>query len=360
MFSQATGSFFLAGVDDIAAKRVLLSAIAVLLAYTLMWVVFVMLRYERREWLLRMCDPASHPGGSLLQALHQSALLRMGRRDHRLARCGDVIQSAGRRYEIVTQLSRGDLTGVHYALVANRPHVLKIIDDGRWTDLQTKEHLLAREQGILRRLRCRDSANAYGEYFPEPVELFRSAGRTVSTFRWRDGFVDAGEIGRRCPDGLDGRHIAWMFNRTLEALGWAHRNGWLHGAVLPPHLLFHGDTHGLQLIGWIHAQPIGSPLKLVARKYKAWYPPECQQRKPATPATDIYLAAKSMVWLAGGDPNAPQLPKNLPDSMIRLLQKCLLDSQSARPADAWALHEQFRELLQDTFGPAKFCHLQLS
>jgi hypothetical protein len=146
----------------------------------------------------------------------------------------------------------------------------------------------------------------------------------------------------------------------LEALGWVHRNGWLHGAVLPPHLLFHPDTHGLQLIGWIHAQPIGSPLKWVARRYKAWYPPECQQRKPATPATDIYLAAKTMVWLAGGNPNAHQPPQNLPDSMIRLVQRCLSARQSARPPDAWALHEQFRELLLDTYGPAKFCHLQLS
>ena len=367
MGCQTISNLPIADVNDVAATPLLLAAIAVLLAYSLMWVTFVMLRYERREWLFRLCDPANYPAGSLLQALHQAALTRLGRRSHLTTRRGDVIESSNRRYEIVTQLARGDLTSVHYARVADQPHLLKIADEGCRTDLRTKEQLLAKEQRILRHLRCRaekgsgpNSANAYGEYLPEPVELFRFAGCCVSTFRYRDGFFDASEMRRRYPQGVEGRHIAWMFNRTLEALGWVHRNGWLHGAVLPPHLLFHPDTHGLQLIGWIHAQPIGRPLKWVAREYKAWYPLECQQRKPATPATDIYLAAKSMVWLAGDNPTAHLSPSHMPDSMTRLLQRCLSARQSARPPDAWALHEQFRELLEDTYGPAKFSHLQLS
>ena len=151
-----------------------------------------------------------------------------------------------------------------------------------------------------------------------------------------------------------------MFNRVLEVLGFVHHQGWIHGAVLPPHLLFHSANHGLQLIGWTHSQPLGHALQFAPRRYKSWYPAECHRRGGATPATDIHLAAQSMIWMAGGDPLTGFIPDHIPLALSLLLLRCREPSSWRRPQDAWTLHAEFRELLEDVYGPPRFVHLHLS
>ncbi len=48
-----------------------------------------------------------------------------------------------------------------------------------------------------------------------------------------DGFRSLTEVGTAYPDGVDPRDAAWMWRRLLVGLGFAHRAGVLHGAVLP-------------------------------------------------------------------------------------------------------------------------------
>ncbi len=266
------------------------------------------------------------------------------------------IRSPSRGYQVVSRLATGDACDVHYALNRHRPYVLKTARTA------IGDELLIKECKVLNELLEAHHDEPFNDepYLPWPVETFQFATRQVTAFHWRKGFYTAEAIRKRYPRGLDGRHIAWMFKRTLEALGHVHDLGWIHGAVLPPHLLFHADNHGLQLAGWTHAERLGSPLQFVPAKFKPWYPPECYQRRPATPATDIYLAAKSMAWLAGGDPRSKFIPKRVPVEIRQTLLECLADSPSSRPRDAWILHEEFSELLEDVYGPPRFCHLEMS
>jgi hypothetical protein len=221
------------------------------------------------------------------------------------------------------------------------------------------DHLLEKEQLILRDLQRPILGDSYGAYFPAPIEAFRSEGRLVSAMKWREGFFTAGEIRRRYPSGVDSRHLAWMFNRILEALGRVHALGWVHGAILPPHLLFHTEDHGLQLIGWIHAVQVDMPLQIASREFQAWYPSQCHRHEGATPSIDIHMAAKCIIWLANGDPIDEDLPLHLPIEFGRFVRECLELSPSHR-ADAWSVHEQFRELLEELYGPPRFCHLPMS
>jgi hypothetical protein len=46
--------------------------------------------------------------------------------------------------------------------------------------------------------------------------------------------------------------------------------------------------------------------------------------------------------------------------MQRFLKTCLLESASMRPDDAWALVEDFDELLHTLYGPPKFHELTLT
>ena len=78
------------------------------------------------------------------------------------------------------------------------------------------------------------------------------------------------------------------------------------------------------------------------------------------PPTDLFLAARCLIYLAGGDPVRDRMPDTVPVPMQRFLQSCLLEGTRMRPDDAWALMEDFDELLHALYGPPKFHELTLT
>ncbi len=244
-----------------------------------------------------------------------------------------------RPYDIVETLGHGDLSDVHRATRGGASFVLKV------PKVAGHDALGAKEVDVLRSLR--EPESPYRACLPEPVESFALEGRRVNAFAWREGHVAATAL----PKALDPRHVAWMFNRTLELLGFVHRRGWIHGAVLPPHLLFHPADHGLLLAGWIHAERPPAKLRLIPAAYADWYPPEVRAGGASTPSVDLYLAAKSMLHLAGEE--------RLPADVRRFLRGCLLDSPRMRCQDAWQLRDEFAAVLDRVYGPPAFVPLSL-
>jgi hypothetical protein len=101
-------------------------------------------------------------------------------------------------------------------------------------------------------------------------------------------------------------------------------------------------------------------MRAVPARYQDWYPPEVQHRRPACPATDLFLAARCMVYLAGGDPRSNRVPDAVPPPMRRFFETCLLESTSMRPGNAWALMDDFDDLLRAVYGPPTFHELTLT
>lgn len=267
---------------------------------------------------------------------------------------GEYVMSPKRLYELREPVGSGDLCQVHRAESEGNHYLLKMSfgSDGR--------ELLAKEFSILEQLQRKAGTQVYGEYFPKPVESFSAKGRNISAFEWHDGLFTAEQILDRHHRGLDGRHLGWMFNRVLEALGFVHQQGWIHGAVVPPHLLFHAENHGLQLVGWIHAEKENTALRVAPERFKDWYPPECQKKHPATPSVDIYLAARSLIYLAGGDPVGNWMPAHIPAKLTQFVKGCLLESPRMRSQDAWKVRQEFGELLEGLYGPPAFHSLDMS
>jgi hypothetical protein len=176
----------------------------------------------------------------------------------------------------------------------------------------------------------------------------------VNVFLARDGFFTLAAIRERYPAGLDARHLAWLFKRMLVAAGLARQGGVVHGAILPPHVLVHAENHGIQLVDWIQSVKIGRPISVIPTRYRDWYPPEILNREPAVAASDIYLAAKCLIYAAGGDPVGQRWPDSVPIEMRRFVNTCLFSSPHKRPQDAWQLHEEFDELLRQLFGSPKY------
>ena len=223
----------------------------------------------------------------------------------------------------------------------------------------TGERILRRENNIIKYLRRQAGGTSYLKYLPEPLVNTSQSDPDNYPYRYDPALLTAGHIRRHFPEGLDGRHLAWMFNRMLEVLGFVHREGTVHGAVLPQHLLFDVRTHGLILADWTHAKRIGSRFTFLPRKYRPWYPPEARHRQYAVPQSDIYMAAQCLIYLGGAAPEAGRLPEQLPPKFKTFLRSCLLESPRMRPADAWQLHEEFRDILEDIYGPPEFHQLEI-
>jgi hypothetical protein len=263
---------------------------------------------------------------------------------------GLVLRTRRNAYTIQGAIGPGDYF-VRYrcTTAAGEPCVLKLTTDAANNDLA------AQEAETLRDL-AEDAAVA--RYLPRVIETFLTedgAQRRRATVFAANGAAHSIEAIRgQAPGGIDPRDAAWMFNRLLEALALAHGRGVVHGAVLPPNAWPVIDTHGLELGEWAYSVRVGEPLRAMSSAYEAWYPPEVLAGRPATAATDLYLAARTLLYLLGANPLAAAAPAEVPAPIGRVFQACLLASPHRRPQSAAALRDHFRDVLRVLYGPPKF------
>jgi hypothetical protein len=267
-----------------------------------------------------------------------------------------------RRYTLLRLLASGDVADVHLATAADEPAAAEPLYLLKVARAPEGNAHLDVERKALRTLLDGAGTTTYRNYLPALVDSFPTTGRRpqrINVFRWEAGFHTFEQVHEQHP-ALDGRHLAWIFKRLLTVLGFSHRRGIVHGAVLPCHALIHAAGHGLRLVGWGQSVTAGRCLRTVPARYRDWYPAEVHDHRPASPATDLFLAARCLVYLAGGDPLTNRMPETVPSPMRRFVQTCFLESAAMRPDDAWALMEDFDALLRALYGSPKFHELTLT
>lgn len=273
--------------------------------------------------------------------------------DGRFGHVPVVISTKHGRHVVGQKLAAGDITD----LFKTDTGLLKVARSARDNDL------LAAEATTLKTLHSFD--NALTRHYPQLVDTFiyrADAPRTqrrANVVTWVDG-PDLVQIREAFPTGVDPRHVAWIWRRLLMALGFAHDCGVLHGAVLPPHIMILPEHHGVILVDWCYSTQLpipggdvavarlicAPPIKAILPDYRTWYPEEVTDKKPPSPATDIVMAARTMIWLLGGDPTTGQLSNSVPRGMRAWFKGCLQTKQSMRPDDAGKLLAEFDELLE--------------
>jgi hypothetical protein len=264
------------------------------------------------------------------------------------------VTGRNRTYCLGALLAEGDAADVYLAAEGN--HLLKVaaVPEGN--------AFLEQEESTLAALSAAAGDTTYRKYLPALVEsavtddTFR---RRVHVFRFEPGFYTLEQVHERHP-ALDGQHLAWVFNRLLTVLGFTHRRGWVHGAVLPCHVMIHAADHGLRLVGWGQSATVGRPVRAFPARYQSWYPPEILRRQAAGPATDLFMAARCLIYLAGGDPVHDRMPEAVPTAMRGFVKTCLLESVRMRPGDAWQLLDEFDAMLRRLYGPPKFHELTMN
>ncbi|MCP3097472.1 hypothetical protein LZ198_01140 [Myxococcus sp. K15C18031901] len=263
------------------------------------------------------------------------------------------------RYVLLGRLGRGDSSDVFLARRDARLTEMVVIKVARAladADLSSDEYTtLETLQGSTAQ-----GAEHFTRLLPQPVArgLAKEAGgtpRPATVYRWASGFQHAfTELREVYAEGIDPRAAVWMWKRALELLGFVHRSGYVHGAVLPPHLLVHPRDHGLMLVGWTHALPRGGrgSARALSTAHRAFYPEALWRGGAPSTATDAAMCARSLVWVLGGDPSTGTTPTRVPPPLADLLRaQC---EPANDDVDAWALKEQVSAAAHEAFGPSRF------
>ncbi|MEW2439391.1 molecular chaperone DnaJ [Streptomyces caniferus] len=302
-------------------------------------------RTHRR--LARLLHPDTAPPGQRPDAEVEFARLDALWQQHTVA-TRPTLTTRRRTYTLGATLTTGDLAVLREATYeqdgTRHRALLKI------PRTVTDNDLMEREARALDRL-ARHGDPRHRAYAPRLLESFRhrdpdtGGERRVNALVPSDGFHTLAAVHDAHPGGLDPRDAAWMWRRLLAALGWAHRTGRVHGAVLPEHVLVHPGLHGLVLVDWCYSTAPGDRVPALVERHRAAYPPEVTGRRPATEATDIHLASHTMATLMG---------ERTPKQMRAFLRGCTLPAEARRPHDAWQLLAELDALLDRLYGPRTF------
>ena len=230
--------------------------------------------------------------------------------------------------------------------------------------------LLKAEAKALAQLRGPDADPQWFPYVSGLVDHFvygdMGKRREANVLARLDGFYSLEELYRIFNGSIPHVHLVWMWRRLISALGFAHDNGVIHGAVLPQHVMILPEMHGVTLIDWCYSSVKVDgeypPLKAVVNSNKGWYPPEVFAKEAPSPGTDIAMAARTFVWLFGGNPITGIMPPSVPLPFRAFFRGCLMDRQRMRPQDAWQLRNEFDEILERLgrpFYPRQFRPFEL-
>ena len=185
--------------------------------------------------------------------------------------------------------------------------------------------------------------------------LWHGIMRKASVSPYSEQHYSIAEIREAYPVALDPRDTAWMLNRLFECVHYTNHLGFVHGAVFPAAVILGLEHHSGRLADWGYSVvENGHKLTAIQPRYRAWYPPEVFAKQPATPATDIYLAGLTSLYLLGGNPVERTAPAGCPWDICKVLKKCLVTAQGSRAQDAGEIRTELGEVFKKLWGKPVF------
>jgi serine/threonine protein kinase len=269
---------------------------------------------------------------------------------------GLTVTSKKKKYLIGGRLERGDIADI-YSCGAG---VIKIARSPRDGDL------MRREVTSIKKIR-REAHESKHVFLPRLTDALRvkdssrverqanvfdalPANRPGDSGQW----VTLADVAKAYPNGIDAKDMAWMWRRILTALSLAHDAGIVHHAPFPDNIMILPPEHGVVLIDWCYSAEAGTKPVAIIPRYRDWYPDEVLEKQPSTPATDIFIAAKSMVRVLGGDPVLGKLRDPIPRAIRAHFRACVIPQASMRPSDTISALRSFDDLIERLWGRRKF------
>lgn len=243
-------------------------------------------------------------------------------------------------------LAKGDIANLYSACPIADPKQVVVFKIARSPE---DNDLIAIEHASLKALHADKRAGNFKKYLPALLATLEASGRRANIMSLAEASYSLSDIIGFYPHGLEFRHIVWMMDRALSVIGFAHLNGIVHGAVLPSHLLYGPDSHGLALVDWCYSVKESGRIPALVKRYASLYPPEVKRKDKSSPATDIYMLAGTLKSASA----------EIPKRFRPFFEHCLAGSPKSRPQDAWELQDKFIELAKLEYGPPQYLPLKI-
>jgi len=251
-------------------------------------------------------------------------------------------------HKVKTKLGEGDLASLYRTITTTATGemtgFLKVARSPRDNDL------IGAEARALKKLHAED--DQLTRHFPLLLDTFLAEGRRRANVQlFQSECVTLTGVHQAYPQ-MHPVHVVWIWRRLLMALGYAHSQGVLHGALTPEHILVYPEQHGVILVDWCYSSisdattDVFSKIKAIVADRKDFYPQEILGKEHPTEATDIFMAAKVMIWLLGGDPVTRNMPFSIPQRIRAFLRGCCQPEVTMRPVNAFILLQEFDDMLK--------------
>lgn len=266
-----------------------------------------------------------------------------------------IIKTDKRSYYLGFPIAEGTISTVYDGQCAVQDDfagrvAIKIVNNPEDNELMWKE---------LRVLKLLHSKNgAQRKHIPIIQDRFRTEDNQVGLiFSFLDYCYDLITIRENSNhlNGVDQKHVVWILNRALSAIGYAHSNGVVHGNIEPTHLMVRPEDHNVFIVDWVWAAvspaKTGEGFKIFTKNFSA---PEVQMGKSPTPAADLYSLGKCMIYLLGGNPETEEIPPHVEEDLKKFILNFVRTSSTRRPQDAWQMHGSLNDLVIRLWGKKKF------
>lgn len=292
--------------------------------------------------LAKLCHPDKHGANKARaeKAMQRLSELRQSLKNATEVRIGN--------WKIESPLAKGSISDL-YLVSGKATGILRIAREELDNDLLANE---ARNLKLLNGAKEPES-EPFKRFMPSILDTFEASGRRANVLSNPDGCHSLTYI-KTALGNLDFRHVVWMGNRLFSALGYAHSKGIIHGATLPSHLLYRLADHGLILWDW--ASSVKFPdddghIPLVSGRWKEYYPAEVR-KKGCFCSTDLYMAAKSLQYAAGGQ-------HHIPRRFQPIFEHLLAGSPASRPSSAFEVQDRWKRLAEEEYGKPQFLPLTI-
>jgi hypothetical protein len=246
-------------------------------------------------------------------------------------------------------LARGEISDVYLATRARWPTELVLLKILRDT---VDAPLLAKEFGFLNRLQTSAAASTMDLSLRVPVPVVVDEKNLACAYRWATGFTHTFEMVRGLyPDGVPAVACIWVWRRILEVLAVMHRGQFVHGALLPNHLLIQNGEHGVRIVGFSCADVQGAPLRVLCTQFEDFYPAAAVDSRKLTVAMDVVMSARCITYLLGGSNG--DIPAHVPERLADLLRRVAAANDHTE-IDPWQLRNEVGEVGRALFGPPAF------
>lgn len=275
------------------------------------------------------------------------------------------ISLGNRNWVLEKQIARGESSDVYTGRLARWPTELVVI---KILQKAENERFLDNEWESLHQLKRSHvtGADVFTRMIPQPVAFGKAgagsfSGAKILVLRWESGFHHTfEEVCRHYPEGIPARASIWVWRRILETLAFLHSSGYVHGAVVPEHLLVQRNEHGVRLVGYGRSGRINNPLNTVCDSLRPYFPSSSKKWTSLTPQLDIVMSAKCIIKILGGDPDTDTLPTTVPSKLADVVRKyAQLDSRIPSNIDAWSIHQELGRNADTVYGAPVFIPIEM-